>query len=153
MGGMTLATFSSVVGITAVAIVFLKWVYGQVRGRKEANRFVGVWTLWDFRGRDLVPRVEESITVISPQPWWRFKPYALTVQARDLRDEQDHEGYINIDPSCPNRGARTVSYKGRFETTQQRLELGPDGAITVFQTEAGYNPKHVLRPSGLLGIR
>lgn len=84
------------------------WIHGQVRVRKAAKRFSSVWTLGDFRGRDLVPRLEESITAISAQPWWRFNPYALTVQARDLRDEQDHEGYIKIDPTCPNRGARTV---------------------------------------------
>ncbi len=124
-------------------------IYRRYKAQRVAAGLAGIWTVWNYKDRELIPRPGDSVTVITPRSWWS-SPYILDVYARDLREGREHLGYIVIDSECPTRAVRTIYYQDSGETTQQNIEIGHD-TFTVFQTQRGYE-NHVLRRSGLLGL-
>jgi hypothetical protein len=136
--------------ITSVALAIGKMAYRQYRAYRDTAKLVRSWAAYNYAGRELVPMAGSSVTIISASfPW----SYTLKVYGRDFLNGilREHDGQLELDPTSPNRGVRTVVYRDSGERTRQQVEVVGDGRmLVIYPTEPGYL-KHALLPAGLLG--
>jgi hypothetical protein len=124
-----------VTGLIGRALSTLFSLFGRIRGRQNAQRWVGRWEAYNLVGRDLAePMKGAGPTDVSLPRWWTvsakltFECYDCDAQGEPTRSQT---GYILIDPNDPCTATRVGRYLDSAEVYEQRLTMLDNDTILI----------------------
>lgn len=122
-------------GLIGRIVTTLFSLFGAIRRRKDAQRWVGRWEAYNLVGRDLAkPLKDAGPTDVSLPRWWTGST-KLTFECYDC-DAQEHPtrrqtGYILIDPNDSNTARRVGRYLDSAEVYEQQLTMLDSDTILI----------------------
>ena len=116
-------------------------VFGGMRHRRQAQRWVGVWEPYNLVGRDLAePMKGGGPATVSLPPWWKFST-KLSVECYDCDEHgqplRRQTGHITIHKDDPDAATRIGHYTGSAEFYEQRLRMLDTNTIFITPVPGG----------------
>jgi hypothetical protein len=122
-------------GLIGRALSTLFSLFGTIRKRRDAQRWVGDWDPYNLVGRNLAePMKGASSTKVSLPGWWKFST-KLTFECYDCdehgRPARRQTGHILIDTNDPSAATRVGRYVDSAEVYEQRLTKLDNDTILI----------------------